>query len=351
MSNSLLKNKILDKVDLKNKIYLKNSDFESGTYIIDKSGYYCLKENIVFNPNSLDFLSKTDPNINPCHSSRPTVEQLKDPEFKQKFNLGFFAAIAIKADYVVVDLNGFKLEQSSEHNLQQRFYSNIELANQPFLGGQGPSSFGDIIPANNVIIRNGKLGRSSHHGIHGNNNNNILIENLIFEEFEVAAISLNRSNNLLIQNNKIEENSKKVPVLGIFSAGRFIFPLVESLIDIKNKPLEKNGLKLEAREVYQELVNFLCTTYWGVLNKPNWWASNSKEILLNLKTGKTSSNIDEKSNEYMKVDPSKYFKLVHTNGITDGNVYGILIHAQGVAVHGQGSVKDKELFRNPSDME
>ena len=40
-------------------------------------------------------------------------------------------------------------------------------------------------------IKNGTLGKSSHHGIHGNNMSNILIENLLIEDFEVAGIALN----------------------------------------------------------------------------------------------------------------------------------------------------------------
>lgn len=61
----------------------------------------------------------------------------------------------------------------------QRFFALIELANAPFIFGQGPHSFtaqGEFIGAANVTIRNGRLGRASHHGIHGNMNENIVIE-------------------------------------------------------------------------------------------------------------------------------------------------------------------------------
>ena len=38
----------------------------------------------------------------------------------------------------VLDLNGFTIEQSQEHALNQRFYANIETAGAPFVVGQGP---------------------------------------------------------------------------------------------------------------------------------------------------------------------------------------------------------------------
>jgi hypothetical protein len=44
--------------------------------------------------------------------------------------------------------------------------------------------------ANNVIIRNGKLGLSSHHGIRGLFNKNIQLENIEVRDFEVAGILL-----------------------------------------------------------------------------------------------------------------------------------------------------------------
>ena len=42
---------------------------------------------------------------------------------------------------VILDLNGFIIEQSENHKFQQRFYANIELANSPFIPNQGPGPF------------------------------------------------------------------------------------------------------------------------------------------------------------------------------------------------------------------
>lgn len=66
----------------------------------------------------------------------------------------------------------------------QRFYAHIKLANQPFIPKQGPANFwGNFKSANNVIIKNGKFGLSSHHSIHGNNNSNVILKNVQFYDF------------------------------------------------------------------------------------------------------------------------------------------------------------------------
>ena len=48
-------------IKLTSPIFLSQKDFNDGTYLIDKSGYYVLKENIVFNPNpNDDYMPRTD---------------------------------------------------------------------------------------------------------------------------------------------------------------------------------------------------------------------------------------------------------------------------------------------------
>ena len=85
------------------------------------------------------------------------------------YSLGFFAAIVIAADNVYLNLCGHRIEQSKAFALQQRFFAIIELADAPFIPNQGPGDFSKKIRScRNVSIRRGTLGRSSHHGIHGN---------------------------------------------------------------------------------------------------------------------------------------------------------------------------------------
>ena len=59
-------------------------------------------------------------------------------------------------------------------------------------------------------------------GIHGNENTNVLIANVEFHDFEVAAVSLNNVNGLEISDCNVARNRHDVPVVGLFSAARFI---------------------------------------------------------------------------------------------------------------------------------
>ena len=125
---------------------LSQDDFKHGTYRITKPGYYLLTENISFAPNA-NISQNTSPNgRNVLHNFQPTPEQLTSGEYPfHPYHLGFFAAITVEADDVVIDLNGFTLSQHPMHYLQQRFFACIELANTPFIFGQGPGNFGNLI--------------------------------------------------------------------------------------------------------------------------------------------------------------------------------------------------------------
>ena len=229
------------------KTELKQSDFSTGTYTIDKPGVYILTENISFKPNpDKDFLP--GPLLSNC---------AVDP-----FTLGFFAAIRICCEEVVLDLNGFRLEQSKEHYLQQRFFSLIELADRPFQSSTGPANFGTKLnPARMTTIRNGILGRSAHHSIHGNLCTDILIEDINFIDFEIASCSLNSFHRVVIKNCLIERNNHSIPVLGSYSASRFIRTFLKLAInnapneDIANKGRNiLNKLQTKMDKVFQEFI-------------------------------------------------------------------------------------------------
>lgn len=222
-------------------VLLENSDFANGTLRIQAPCMLKLTENISFNPNrpttwldsnnnvtnNFSQAVKLDPNRTLDWMPNPSATnnaQYFLPEIVFAYGLGFFAAIAIQCENVIVDLNNFTLEQHPEHALQQRFYAHIELADQPFMPLQGPSNFGNILRSSvNTFICNGKLGRSSHHGIHGNNGgNDIMIENVMFEDFEVASLALNGFKNVYLKNLTAYKNRQNIPVLSTYSAARFI---------------------------------------------------------------------------------------------------------------------------------
>ena len=146
------------------------------------------------------------------------------------FHFGVWSIISIASDDVILDLNGHKLSMTNNFAMQQRFFSLIELANQPF--PTGAAGFTDTIkPANNVTIKNGKLINSSHHGIHGNLNKNVYLENLYISDFEVAGIAINTGYNINVKNTNVDGTSKKIKVLATFA---MVQDLKDSLKQILN---------------------------------------------------------------------------------------------------------------------
>lgn len=287
--------------------FLTQKDFSHGTYIIDQPGIYILKEDISFNPNNAAQLG-----LDAYQASFPLRTQFapRGPYDPKAFGLGFFTAILITANDVILDLNGHRLEQSKEHALLQRFYSNIELADQPFLPKQGPADFGSSLQAaQHVIIRNGIIGRASHHGIHGNNNRNIWVDHVKFEDFEVAAIALNGVKGLKVTH-VTATNRKDVPVIGIFSSAQFIKPYIEYLYRKKSKvKLYVKGKALTITEIRNNLRRAINNVH--------------QDLIIN------------KQSSIAKLEHPMEYALFHNpEAVIDGNSYGFLINREGFAVEG-----------------
>ena len=126
--------------------------------------------------------------LNPLFPSKNDIEE------NSFLRYGFFAGIVMDGNDIHLDLKGFSIKMSVEANLNLRFFSLIELNNSPFPLNDGlPLDKAKIkwSAGKNITIKNGTLGLSSHSGIHGNNNSNVLIENLIIKDFEVGGIMLN----------------------------------------------------------------------------------------------------------------------------------------------------------------
>jgi len=223
---------------------------------------------------------------------------------KGPYSLGFFAAMTIECDDVIIDLNGHTIKQSVAHNIHQRFYANIELANSPFIDMTGPADFiadvnGKDVPfrgAKRCLIHNGTLGLSAHHGIHGNGTENIIINNLKIEKFEVAGIALNGTINSII--NEVNIDTIHVPkVISTFSQARFIR---DFLLFIAYNPGMQNYTfnSQNAAAILAALDDDIKTTIQEV---------NDGSVI---------------SNEYFKNN---------TNGY-DGNVYGMVFNVNGPVV-------------------
>merc|ERR1719361_415879 len=199
-------------VQSNNVICLYNPDFQQGTYLCDQPNMtYKLAEDIKFQPQEQN-------------NFRPVCDNQDSVYCSEAFSLGFFAAIAITANDVKIDLNGKTIQASLSFSFNQRFFSIIELGNSPFIAGQGPAEFGNFNSVSNIEICCGTLGRSSHHGIHGNDASNVHIHDLKIKKFEVAGIHLNGCEDVVIEDVTIEQSSHEVRFVSTLSQAQNLVP-------------------------------------------------------------------------------------------------------------------------------
>jgi hypothetical protein len=282
---------------------LYQRDFDQGTKIISEPGKYKLCEDITFYPlvNAPDSSSE-----GPANAFEPIFGESYD---EHAFGLGYFAALSIASPGVTLKLNGYAIQQSEEHALLQRFFAVVELANSPFVEGVGPAQFiggsNTFHSASDIkILGPGTIGRSSHHGIHGNENDNVVIKNVTFVDFEVAAVSINRANRLLIADCEVKRNRHDVPVLGMFSAARFIRPYGKSLVE-DGFEMNLRGVQTSAADVYDNLVKSINNVYNDVM-----------------KFGTIKKNKHR----------MEYDLFHNAPGAVDGPCYAFLVHGRGPAV-------------------
>ena len=171
-------------------------------------------EDIVFDFNAGDL-----ENPNSGYSWWPRADQEEYPGAESTsgpYFMGFIAGITVEVDDVVIDLNGFELKQSLSFYYQQRFFSIIALKSVAFPLDQGPGVFGtEPKYASNVVIKNGNIGLSSHHGIHGHYNSDVTIKNVHVYDFETHGIQMSYFNHLRIQNVEIGPSSKVAYLKGL----------------------------------------------------------------------------------------------------------------------------------------
>ena len=291
------------------RVELRQADFATGTIRIRHSAHYVLMEDIVFEPNPNDDWMPTAAQT----AGGPNADYPTAPF--GGYHLGFFAAIAIEASNVFIDLNGKVLRQSRVFDLQQRFYANIELASTPFIPAQGPANFGDTISSADIcLVANGFLGLSSHHGIHGNSMKNVILQNLNIVQFEVAGIALNGGEHCLVRNVNISNMSTHIPVLSTYSAARFIRTFLKQLITAQpSAALEfSDGAKTGAQIL----------------------ATLEAEMTIVLNAVKNKTPIPDDS----------IFK--NTSGLYDGGGYGIVLNSRGVVVNGFAPSREGAIGNN-----
>ena len=199
---------------------------------------------------------------------------------------------------------GKTLKQSKRHHLKQRFYAHIELASSPFIPSQGPANFGPtIVWADRLWITNGYLGLSSHHGIHGNNMKNVIMDNINIHDYEVGAISLNGGEHILTRNVNVSNVLNKIRVTSAFSQCRFIRPFLQKIIDEDpSYSVTLEGKSLTASDILSKLQRELDEAYNTIVNE--------------------NENLPSTSLFYNKTQKS------------DCDCYGLLFNSKGVAVNG-----------------
>ena len=277
---------------------LSQDDFTTGTYRIIQPGYYQLTEDIVFHPN-------------PDNQFNPTKEQFRTEVYsKMHYRLGFFAAITVETNNVIIDLNDFSISQSPEHYIHQRFYAHIEFASSPFIPNTGPANFGSSIKIpSNVILKNGTLGLTSHHGCHGNHMSTVLIYNVTFKDFEVAAISFNAGIHIYLKNLSVLGTMREVSSLGMMSQFIFDLPFLHGI-----------------QQKYPEAT--LSTKYETI-------------------TIDTIVKSIETELQSFRNDPSTYTGILkNTTGLPDSNAYGIVFNSKGPVVGPLKSMRDEYTIGN-----
>ena len=284
---------------LPNVTCLNQTDFDNGPIIIREPGIYRLNEDIIFSP----FIE---------NNGKPTNEWLNLlPENERKaYTLGIFAAIIIQSDNVCFDLNKKTIKQSELFFHQQTFYSHIELASTPFIRKQGPADFGEHVEeANNIFITNGTLGLSSHHGIHGNLCKNCILNDLIFEEFAVAAIHLNGAHNIVLNNIVCDNSAIDIKINSLFSQAQFILELLKASTLDDDSFITIHGADKTLSTIKENLQTDIDEVYHCINN-----------------------NIPYTSD-----------KVFHnSDGKLDANMYGIVFNTKGVAIKGFKDLREND---------
>ena len=241
-------------------------------------------------------------------SRRDTIYVLQDDvEFQptdvpagKPFHLGWFAAVRMYGENIILDLNGKYIRQSVDHWIKQRFFAIVEVGSVPFLQGQGPSDMGGHKKGVNIAVLNGLLGRSSHHGIHGVGNENVVVRNVSIANFEVAGIHLNSTHGILIMSCSVGPSLHTVPVNSLYAQAVFLLPHLAKI----NQTLNLAGEAIKSSEIYESL----------------------------------KKAVDDATQAVIDGQPLTGEAVLFHNasGLPEGSVYGIVCNGPSLAVRGFG---------------
>lgn len=152
-------------------------------------------------------------------------------------------------------------------------------------------------------MRNGRLGLSAHHGIHGNNASHVLLEDLVLANYEVAGIALNGGVNIVIQRCSLLGSRRDIPVRATYSAARLMLQASEPLV-----PFLGTGAASDIGEKMRALKNVLSQAKDEILRGGRL---QSPELIRQF-------GLESVAEEELRV--------------VDGNAYGISLSSTGVIV-------------------
>jgi hypothetical protein len=141
---------------------------------------------------------------------------------------------------------------------------------------------------------NGGLLNSSHHGVHGNENENVMIYNTNINNYEVAGVALNGATGSIISNNIMKGNNSTVKVLSTFSQSIFVLRALEQKGETGTDVYInlKNDVELAKRQILNNLPQ---TTYFQ--NTTGKYDGNMYGIVLNVKGVVINKFIEERTDE------------------------------------------------------
>jgi len=293
------------------------SDFETGTYRILQPGIYKVMEDIEFEMNTpMD--DETSPNAQGAYFPLEDQEDLymgAGGTFIGPYSMGFFAGFAVESDNVTIDLNGHELKMSKTFHHQQRWFSIIEVGSKAFISGQGPGYFGPYMTyANNVVIMNGVIGRSSHHGIHANGFENLHLHDLVIHNFEVAGIALNGFTTAKIEHVEVGPVYQDVPVMGVYTQARIMLPRLRSIAEDNpdgTVTFHDRPGKYTAQDLYDELMAQMDIMFAHNINGVDW------------------EDIDDDADRVLRARDT----FENENGLpSSSTVYGIFMNSYGASV-------------------
>jgi hypothetical protein len=297
---------------------LDADDFAEGPCVIDTPGVYVLQSDVAF-----------EVFVDPPSSSSSEASSTGDSD---QFLAGHMSALQITCDNVVVDLNGHCLRQSLLHYFEQRFFAVVQLGTTMFRRGQGPGLVqrveGDRFRAcANVAIINGTIGLSSHHGIIGNDNDNITLWNLTVRDYEVAGVQLNGVHNATIQ----DAQFRGIPCVPVSFA---TFSLI-----VHKRYATANGLASDpaigpAAAAVCEVYDTLQSAFGDAQEASHGDIAHDLHAVHDALRELAEANDSADGGDHDDDNRERVGRFVSPNGLPDGSaLVGVLLHTSGVAIH------------------